>query len=58
MIIANLKDEFKKLAYQIESLENQLYHTFVIKEKDIIKNKIKHLKEKIDIVLDEYNKGE
>ena len=58
MFTIDLKNEFKKLALQIESLENQLFHTFVIKEKDIIRNKIKFLKEKIDVVLDEYNKGE
>ena len=58
MFTIDLKNEFKKLALQIESLENQLYNTFVIKEKDIIRNKIKFLKEKIDVVLDEYNKGE
>lgn len=58
MFAIDLKNEFKRLAIQKESLENQLLHTFVIKEKDIMKTKIKFINEKIDVILDEYNRGE
>lgn len=54
----DLKEEFKNLCLQLESFENQLYHTFDLKTKDELRKKMFHIKKWIDEILDQYNKGE
>ena len=58
MLKTNNKEEFKKLFLQIESLKNQLENTFDLKEKNLLKMRIENIFKKIDVILDEYNKGE
>ena len=58
MFTIDLKDEFKKLAFQLESMGNQLQHTFVLKEKDALRLSISNMKKKLNALLDEYNRGE
>lgn len=58
MLEIDYQKEFKKLYLQLESNENQLQHTFVIKEKDLLRLRIKNMLKQIDKILDEYNKGD
>jgi len=57
MLNLNLKNEFKTYCLKLESLQNQLDKTFDLKEKELLKNKIKNVNKLIDNFLDDYNKG-
>ena len=56
MLKTNFEAEFKKYCLQLESIESQLYNTFNLKQKDILRQKIKNMKKWIDKLLDEYNR--
>ena len=55
MIETNYKQEFIKIALQLESLKNQVRHTFDLIQKKAIKDRIEMLYKRIDTILDEYN---
>ena len=55
MLKTNIQEEFKKLSFQLESLEAQRYNTFDLKEKSILKGRIDFILKQIDVLLDEYN---
>lgn len=55
--IETAKEEFDKLSEEIETLKPTIRHTFNIKEKDAIRDKIKKNTKRIDEILDEYNIG-
>jgi len=55
MLTANLKEEFKNLCFQLESLENQLYNTFNLNEKENLRQRIEFIKKEINNILDKHN---
>ena len=55
MLKTNIQEEFKKLSFQLESLEAQRNNTFNLKEKSILKGRIDFILKQIDVLLDEYN---
>ena len=55
MLKTNIQEEFKRLSFQLESLEAQRNNTFDLKEKSILKGRIDFIMKQIDVLLDEYN---
>ena len=58
MLMTNYKEKFKRLAIRLESLKNQKENTFNLKTKDFLNKHMIDIKDEINEILDEYNRGQ
>jgi len=56
MLTTDYKEKFKKLCVDYNIIQEKLYNTFDLKDKNLLKLRIENTLKQIDKILDEYNK--